>query len=136
MTEHESDTRDVSVLLVDDRPANLLALSVVLQPLGARLVEAASGVEALERVSREPFAVVLLDVQMPGMDGFEVARRLRQSPYGRDVPIVFITASQLAEESARLGYAVGAADYLTKPFDPEVLRARVKAFVDLFRQRE
>src|SRR5262249_53512015 len=134
--EPENNAPPASVLLVDDSPANLLTLSIVLEPLGARLVEARSGAEALDRLSREPFAVVLLDVQMPGLDGFEVARRMRRSEYGRDVPIVFMTAIHCDPEYARLGYAVGAADYITKPFDVDVLRARVKAFVDLFQQRE
>ncbi|XYH99769.1 response regulator [Sorangium sp. So ce1128] len=136
MSEQEGTTPRASILLVDDTPANLFALSTVLKPLGARIVEASSGAETLECVSREPFAVVLLDVQMPDLDGFEVARSMRQSEYGRDVPIVFITAIHDDKEYARLGYAVGAADYLTKPLDVDVLRARVKAFVDLFQQRE
>src|SRR5262249_8044593 len=134
--EREGEAPPASVLLVDDTPANLLALRVVLQSLGARLVEASSGAEALEHVRREPFAVALPDVQMPGMDGFEVARRMRRCEHGRDLPIVFMTAIHRGEEFARIGYAIGAADYVTKPFDPNVLRARVKAFVDLFRQRE
>jgi signal transduction histidine kinase len=136
MTRSGNGEPRASVLLVDDTPANLLALSVVLEPLGARLVEARSGEEALEHVRREPFAVVLLDVQMPGLDGFEVARRMRESEHGRDVPIVFMTAIHRDEEYARRGYAVGAADYITKPFDADVLRARVKAFVALFEQQE
>lgn len=136
MMELESSAPQASVLLVDDTPANLLALSVVLGSLGARLVEARSGADALEHVRREPFAVVLLDVQMPGLDGFEVARQMRQSEHGREVPIVFMTAIHRDEGYARRGYAVGAADYITKPFDVDVLRARVKAFVDLFQQRE
>src|SRR5689334_12894574 len=114
MTDHEGNPPRASVLLVDDTPANLLTLSVVLRPLGARLVEASSGAEALECVGREPFAVVLLDVQMPGLDGFEVARRMRQSEYGRDVPIIFMTAIHRDQEYARKGYAAGAADYITK----------------------
>ncbi len=125
-----------SVLVVDDTPANLVAMQAVLQPLGVRIVEARTGVEAIEAVEREDFAVVLLDVQMPGMDGFEVARRMRASPGGAEVPIIFLTAIHREEEYARRGYASGAADYLTKPLDPDVLRARVKAFVALFRQRE
>jgi signal transduction histidine kinase len=126
----------VSVLVVDDTPANLVALGAVLDPLGLRIVEAHSGAEAIARASEEPFAVVLLDVQMPEMDGFEVARRLRETPTGVELPIIFITAIHRDETYARKGYASGAADYITKPFDPDVLRARVKAFVDLFRQRE
>ena len=125
-----------AVLVVDDTPSNLLALSAVLSPLGVRVVQAPSGAEALELVRQEEFAVVLLDVQMPGMDGFEVATRIRLTDNGRELPIIFLTALHRDEAFVRRGYAVGAADYLTKPFDPEVLRARVRAFVDLFRQRE
>jgi signal transduction histidine kinase/DNA-binding response OmpR family regulator len=136
MTNVEQRKSSASVLLVDDTPANLLVLNAVLKPLGARLVEAKSGIEALEAIRREPFAVVLLDVQMPDMDGFEVARRLRQMEHGREMPILFLTAIHRDEVYARRGYATGAADYITKPFDADVLRARVKAFVDLFQQRE
>jgi CheY-like chemotaxis protein len=125
-----------SVLIVDDVPSNLLALGAVLSPLGVRVVPASSGREALERVREEEFAVVLLDVQMPEMDGFEVATRMRATDNGRELPIIFLTALHRDEAFVRRGYAVGAADYLTKPFDAEVLRARVKAFVDLFQQRE
>ncbi|MET0285324.1 MAG: response regulator [Polyangiales bacterium] len=125
-----------SVLIVDDVPSNLMALSAVLGPLGVRVVQAESGPEALARVRDEEFAVVLLDVQMPGMDGFEVATRIRATDNGRELPIIFLTALHRDEAFVRRGYAVGAADYLTKPFDADVLRARVKAFVDLFQQRE
>jgi signal transduction histidine kinase/CheY-like chemotaxis protein len=125
-----------SVLLVDDTPANLIVLEAVLGPLGVRLVHASSGAEALELAAAESFAAVLLDVQMPVMDGFQVARRLRETAHGRELPIIFLTAVYRDEDFSRKGYAAGAADYVTKPFDPDVLRARVKAFVDLYRQRE
>ena len=125
-----------SVLLVDDTPANLFALSAVLSQLGARLVEARSGEEALAAIARESFAVVLLDVQMPGMDGFETAAKIRGLENGRELPIVFLTAIHRDESFAKRGYASGAADYITKPFDADIVRARVKAFVDLFDQRE
>jgi signal transduction histidine kinase/DNA-binding response OmpR family regulator len=125
-----------SVLLVDDTPANLVVLEAVLGPLGVRLVHATSGAEALECAATESFAAVLLDVQMPEMDGFQVARRLRDTAHGRELPIIFLTAVYQDEDFARKGYAAGAADYITKPFDANVLRARVKAFVDLYRQRE
>lgn len=125
-----------SVLVVDDAEANRIALCAVLAPLGVRLVEASSGRAALDCVERETFAVALLDVQMPEMDGFEVARRLRQTTHGLELPIIFLTAIHRDEEYARRGYESGAADYITKPFDPDVVRARVKAFVDLFQQRE
>ena len=125
-----------SVLLVDDTPANLFTLGAVLRPLGARLVEARSGAEAVALVAAEQFAVVLLDVQMPGMDGFEVAAKIRTMENGRELPIIFLTAIHRDETFVKQGYATGAADYITKPFDPDIVRARVKAFVDLFEQRE
>jgi PAS domain S-box-containing protein len=131
-----SDTSQPCVLLVDDEPANLIALKAVLDRLGARLVEARSGAEALECVERDTFAVVLLDVQMPVMDGFEIATRLRNLPRGREVPILFVTAIHRDQQYAKRGYAVGAADYITKPFDVDVLRARVRSYIDLYRQRE
>lgn len=126
----------VSVLVVDDKPANLLALSAVLSPLGVRVVEAESGAQALAHIERESFAVMLLDVQLPEMDGFEVAARVRKMPNGRELPILFLTAIHRDEAFARRGYRSGAADYITKPFDADVLRARVKAFADLWKQRE
>ncbi len=126
----------VSILLVDDVPANLLALSAVLKPLGARIVEASSGKEAIEHVAKESFAVVLLDVQMPGMDGFETAAEIRTLETGKDVPIIFLTANNRDDGFVKRGYAVGAADYITKPFDVDIVRARVRAFVSLYEQRE
>jgi signal transduction histidine kinase/DNA-binding response OmpR family regulator len=125
-----------SILLVDDNASNLIALRAVLEPLEVRLVEARSGAEALQHIEQEQFAVVLLDVQMPEMDGFETAKRARTLPNGRDVPILFLTAIYRDESHARRGYANGGADYITKPFNADVLRARVRGFVDLFRQRE
>jgi signal transduction histidine kinase len=124
------------VLLVDDTPANLVALVAILKPLHVELVEARSGAEAIAKVAQESFAVALLDVQMPGMDGFETAARIRVTPGGRGLPIIFLTAIYQDELYTRKGYDSGAADYITKPFDAGVLRARVKAFADLFDQRE
>jgi signal transduction histidine kinase/DNA-binding response OmpR family regulator len=136
MMAKEQAAQGPSVLLVDDTGANLIALSAVLSPLGVRLVTAQSGAEALECVRESSFAVALLDVQMPEMDGFEVARRMRDMENGRELPIIFVTAIHRDEAFARRGYAVGAADYITKPFDVDILRARVRAFVDLYHQRE
>jgi signal transduction histidine kinase len=131
-----SDSNAPRVLLVDDTPANLIALVAVLQPIGADLVEARTGPEAIELVAQNWFAAILIDVQMPGMDGFETAARIRATERGREVPILFLTAIHRDETYALRGYGLGAADYITKPFDGAVVRARVKAFVDLFRQRE
>jgi signal transduction histidine kinase len=131
-----SDPTAPRVLLVDDTPANLTSLVAVLRPIGAELVEARSGPEAIELVAQNWFAAILMDVQMPGMDGFEAATRIRATERGREVPILFLTAIHRGESYAVRGYEVGAADYITKPFDIAVVRARVKAFVDLFRQRD
>ena len=130
------DSNAPRVLLVDDTPANLIALVAVLRPIGAELVEARTGPEAIELVARNWFTAILIDVQMPGMDGFETAVRIRATERGREVPILFLTAIHRDEAYAHRGYGLGAADYITKPFDGAVVRARVKAFVDLFRQRE
>ncbi len=124
------------VLVVDDSPANLVALGAVLKPLNVPLVEARSGAAALEHVAHETFAVILLDVQMPEMDGFEVAKRLRELPAGAELPVIFLTAIHRDELYVKQGYGTGAADYITKPYDADMLRARVKAFVELFNQRE
>jgi len=130
------DANAPRVLLVDDTPSNLISLRAVLQPIGADLVEARSGAEALALVAQSWFAAILVDVQMPAMDGFETATRIRATERGREVPILFLTAIHHDEAYATRGYRAGAADYITKPFDPAIVRARVKAFVDLFRQRE
>src|SRR5204863_9990966 len=121
-----------SVLMVDDRPQNLLALEGILKPLGARLVKAKSGEEALLHLLRETFAVILLDVQMPRLDGLQTAELIKQREQTRHVPIIFITA--LSREAAYVfkGYASGAVDYLLKPIDPELVRAKVRVFCDLF----
>ena len=121
-----------SVLLVDDRPENLLALEGVLKPLGTRLVKAKSGEEALMRLLRETFAVILLDVQMPRLDGLQTAELIKQREQTRHIPIIFITA--LSRETAYIfkGYEQGAVDYLLKPVDPDILRAKVRVFCDLF----
>ncbi|HVI23843.1 MAG TPA: hybrid sensor histidine kinase/response regulator [Myxococcales bacterium] len=121
-----------SVLMVDDRPENLLALEGVLKPLGARLVRARSGEEALMHLLRETFAVILLDVQMPKLDGLQTAELIKQREQTRHIPIIFITA--LSREAAWIfkGYEQGAVDYLLKPIDPEILRAKVRVFCDLY----
>ena len=128
--------RSAAVLLVDDNPANLLALDAVLSPIGIRTVTAVSPMAALSLVQHESFAAALIDVQMPEMDGFQLAQRIRQMERGRQMPILFVTAIYQDEEYVSKGYEAGAADYITKPFDPNIVRSRVKAFVDLFEQRE
>jgi len=121
----------VEILLVDDRPENLLALEAILEPLGHKLVRAQSGEEALRQVLSHDFAVILLDVQMPGMNGFEVARIVKSRERTRHIPIIFLTAISKEDEYVFTGYSVGAVDYLFKPFQPEILRSKVAALVDL-----
>jgi PAS domain S-box-containing protein len=125
-----------SVLLVDDNPANLLALRAILDDLGHTLVDVRSGEEALLRLLRDDFAVVLLDVQMHGMDGFETAKLIRGRERSRHTPIIFMTAYDDDRLSAKEAYKLGAVDYLTKPVEPLILRAKVAGFIDLFRKTE
>jgi CheY-like chemotaxis protein len=120
------------ILLVDDRPDNLLALSAILSSLGHGLVRAHSGEEALKAMLSEEFALVILDVQMPGMDGYATATHIKRRERTRSVPIIFLTATYGDPQDAFRGYAAGAVDYITKPFDPWVLRAKVSVFVDLY----
>jgi signal transduction histidine kinase len=133
---HTESTARPAVLMVDDRPDNLLALEAILQPMGLRLVRANSGEEALKRLLHEDFAVILLDVQMPGMDGFETAAHVKQRERTRDIPIIFLTAISREVQHQLRGYDAGAVDYLAKPFEPEVLRAKVAVFVDLWAKNQ
>ncbi|HST08545.1 MAG TPA: ATP-binding protein [Gemmatimonadaceae bacterium] len=126
-----------NLLLVDDRPENLLALEAILEPLGQSLVRANSGPEALRHVLAQEFAVILLDVQMPGMNGFEVAEIIKSRERSRTIPIIFLSAINKEEAYVFKGYSMGAVDYVFKPFNPDVLRSKVAVFVDLFvKQRE
>ncbi|HEX2095128.1 MAG TPA: hybrid sensor histidine kinase/response regulator [Longimicrobiaceae bacterium] len=120
-----------AVLLVDDRAENLLALEAVLEPLGYPLFRAESGAAALRNLLERDFAVILLDVQMPGMDGFETARRIRTRERSRHTPIIFLTAIDTSPERIHEGYAVGAVDFISKPFHPDILRSKVRIFVEL-----
>ena len=125
------------VLLVDDDPNNLAVLEAMLSDLDLRLVRAMTGARALEfAATGGELALVLLDVFMPGIDGFETARRLRQLPEGKTVPIVFVTAQGKANQELFEGYSSGAVDYLVKPLEPVILRAKVAVFLQLYRQRQ
>jgi signal transduction histidine kinase len=129
-------TGQVSILLVDDHEENLLALEAILADPGHRLVRAGSGRDALREVLRDDFALILLDVAMPDLDGYETAALIRQRERSRDTPIIFLTANYRSESHVFRGYSVGAVDYLFKPFSPEVLRSKVAVFVELFTKRE
>ncbi len=121
-----------NILLVDDQPANLVALEAVLEPLGCNLVKALSGHEALKWLLTNECAVILLDVQMPVMDGFETAALIKDREKSRHIPIIFVTAVSKEERFVQQGYAAGAVDYMSKPFDADILKAKVRLFVDLF----
>ena len=120
------------ILLVDDRAENLVALEAILSSLNQVLVPARSGDAALKALLSDEFAVILLDVLMPGMDGFETAAHIKRRPKTRDVPIIFLTARNAEPDYAFRSYSAGAVDYIAKPFDPWVLRAKVSVFVDLY----
>jgi CheY-like chemotaxis protein len=120
------------ILLVDDRAENLIALEAILSSLNQQLVPVRSGEAALKALLSEEFAVILLDVVMPGMDGFETAAHIKRRAKTHDVPIIFLTAAGAEPDHAFRGYAAGAVDYIAKPFDPWVLRAKVAVFVDLY----
>ncbi len=122
----------VEILLVDDRPENLLALEAILEPLNQTLIRAHSGDEALRKLLLHDFAVILLDVQMPGINGFETARLIKSRERTKYIPIIFLTAISKDEEYVFQGYSVGAVDYLAKPFQPDILRSKVSVFVDLY----
>ena len=124
----------IPILAVDDRPDNLLALEAVLDPLGLDIIRATSGHEALRHLLTADVALILLDVQMPELDGYETARLIKARVRTQNIPIIFLTARDKAMEHELAAYGTGAVDYLSKPFAPEVLRAKVQVFVDLWRQ--
>lgn len=135
--ENASDKKKekVYVLLVDDRPENLIALEALLDKLDIHIIKAESGNKALGLMLEYDFALVLLDVQMPEMDGFEVAELMRKKNRTREIPIIFITAINKEEQYVFKGYEKGAVDYLFKPIDPNILRSKVNVFLDLHRKK-
>jgi two-component system sensor histidine kinase/response regulator len=125
-----------NVLIVDDVEANLVVLEALLGGMDCNLVRASNGNDALRALLKREYAMILLDVQMPEMDGFEVARYARDNPNTRDVPIIFLTAMHSSDENQLRGYGSGAVDFLFKPINPEVLRAKVRVFLELWEGRE
>lgn len=129
-----SATAPAAILIVDDMEENLTALEAVLGPLDQPIVRARSGEEALKAMLRQEFAVVLLDLVMPGMDGFETAANIKRLDQTKDVPIILLTGADTDPDYTYRGYAIGAADFVTKPFDPWLLRTKVNVFLDLHRK--
>ena len=126
----------LSILLVDDDPTKRFALKTILAPLGEEVVEASSGADALRQLLRKEFAVVLLDVRMPAMDGYETAQLIRQRPRSELTPIIFVTALNQGETNTGRGYELGAVDFVFAPVVPAILRAKVAVFVELYRAQQ
>lgn len=127
---------EICILGVDDRPGNLIALEAVLETLGVTFVKAYSGREALSYVLIHEFALILMDAQMPGMDGFETAERIRKNKRTEQIPIIFVTAIHKERQHVFRGYDAGAVDYLFKPLEIDILRSKVSVFIELFRQKQ
>ncbi|MFO0580108.1 MAG: response regulator [Polyangia bacterium] len=136
MSREPQPQAKADVLIVDDNPNNLLALEAILSELDANLVRAGSGTEALRRLLDQDFAVILLDIQMPGMDGFETATLIRQRERSRTIPIIFLTAFPSNESQVFQGYAIGAVDFLFKPIVPATLKTKVSVFIELFKKTQ
>jgi hypothetical protein len=136
MADPEASRSAAAILVVNDEPLQLAAMEATLAGSGYRIVVAASGRAALRRVLAEDFAVIVMDVRMPDMDGFETAHLIRSRPRSQSTPILFATAQAVAPEDARRGYALGAVDYLVAPFDASALRAKVAVFVELFERTQ
>ena len=126
----------VDILLVDDDATKRFALTAILAPLGQNVVEAASGPDALRQLLKQDFAMILLDVRMPGMDGFEAAQLIRQRPRSELTPIIFVTALDRAETDMGRGYDLGAVDFVFAPVVPAILRAKVSVFVELYKAQQ
>lgn len=135
MASPQENHEPARILLVDDNPARLLSYRAILEPLGETLVEASSGMDALHRVMNDAFAVILLDVNMPDMDGFETASLIHQHPRFEKTPIIFVSAVNVSELDRLRGYKLGAVDYVMVPIIPEILRSKVMVLVELFRKR-
>ncbi len=136
MTLRADASRDVPILVVDDLRENLLVLQALLSREGREVVTARSGEEAMDRLGEQEFALVLLDVQLPGMSGFDVAAKMRAEPRTEHTPIIFVTATEQTEGAVFQGYDAGAVDYLLRPVNPRILRSKVAVFVELWIQRK
>ncbi len=127
---------EINILVVDDRPENLMVMESLLEDLPCKIVKAESGNEALGKLLMHDFALVLLDVQMPEMDGFETAELMRGSERTKRIPIIFVTALSDEQISIFKGYELGAVDYLFKPIDPYIIKSKVKVFIELYKQKK
>jgi two-component system sensor histidine kinase/response regulator len=133
--DHAATVQDVPILVVDDIEQNLVAIEALLTRPGVRVLKAASGVAALEILLVQEVALILLDVQMPNMDGFELAELVRGNPHTTAIPLIFMTAANKEPQRSFQGYQAGAVDFLYKPVEPDILRSKVNVFVELYAQR-
>src|SRR4051812_31364800 len=133
---YSAASEKVNILMVDDHPENLLALEAVLSSPNYHLVSANTGQEALKCLLKQEFAIILLDVQMPGLNGFETAKLIRAREKTKHTPIIFITAISQDSENVLRGYSVGAIDYIFKPFQPEALKQKIEKFVEIHQNYE
>src|SRR5690242_21861933 len=129
-----SGDEKVNILMVDDQPAKLLSYEAILHELGENLIKASSGREALEHLLKHDITIVLMDVSMPEIDGFELAEMIRQHPRYRKIAIIFVSAVHLTDLDRLKGYESGAVDYVSVPVIPELLRAKVSVFAELYRK--
>src|SRR5579871_3933258 len=134
--DKKKSSNKANILLVDDKPANLLALRALLEGLGENIIEVGSGAEAVQRVQVDDFAVILLDVRMPGLSGFDTATLIRGQHRSRHTPIIFLTAADIDGPQLEEGYALGAVDFLVKPFLPLAVQAKVRQFIELFQEKQ
>lgn len=134
--ESAEPQQTAKILVVDDREQNLLALEAILEPLSCDVVTARSGAEALKHLLDDDFALILLDVQMPELDGFETAAMIKQREKSRHIPIIFITANNTEQSYVFRGYSAGAVDYIPKPLDPDILKSKASVFVELYERGE
>src|SRR5688500_14951414 len=130
-----SNAEKVNILIVDDQPSRLLSYEVILAELNQNIVRAGSGAEALQELMRREYAVILLDVNMPGMDGFETAQMIHQHPRYENTPLVFVTAFNVTDMDRLKGYELGAVDYVYIPVIPAILRSKVAVLIQLFLQK-
>jgi CheY-like chemotaxis protein len=134
--QNQEDDKQFNILVVDDRQENILAIESILEGLGQNLVRATSGKEALRKLLDEDFVMILMDVQMPVMDGYETSELIRQHPKLRNTPIIFVTAYSSEESNISRGYELGAVDFIFKPVVPEILKSKVKVFIELAKKNE
>ncbi|MBF0288582.1 MAG: response regulator [SAR324 cluster bacterium] len=129
--------KKVNILVVDDQPANIFALESILRKSGYGVISTSSGREALDKIEQEEdIAVILMDVHMPEMNGFEATEKIKQTDKGKHIPVIFVSAAYIDDDSIFQGYEAGGFDYLTKPFSPQLLRSKIEIFVKLFKKEK